>query len=215
MVYECSFVPSPHSSAIQQSITRRRISAVWHLTRLSQLPGIFQAGALLSRAEMDVLGVSYGMSGWGSDAKARELENFICCSVVCPWGMSKDDPQTKALIQLTPKILLREGVLFCGSWSSFGQISSPSILSNCTADAFDQMFNNMTSPFPAPPPGEFLVPKCIPLSEFKPRLCFYDDETKMKATQLCGGITIPGGKTVADSFSFAVDRYCFRGSAQL
>lgn len=116
-MYDCQFVPSQDSTLIQQSIRRRGISRVWHLSRVTQLKDIFSTGALLSRAEMNRLGILYGMSGWGSDAKAEELKDFICCSIVFPWGMSKEEPETKALVPLDPVVLLREGTLSCGNTS--------------------------------------------------------------------------------------------------
>jgi hypothetical protein len=213
-MYDCQFVPSQHSNSIQQSVQRRGISRVWHLTRVTQLKNIFGRGALLSRAEMDRLGIPYGMSGWGNDAKAEELKDYICCSIICPWGMSKEEPETKALISLDPMVLLREGSLFCGTWSSFGDISIKSLLGNCTIEAFDLMFENTTSPFPAPSPGEFLVPNCIPVSEFHPRIYFYDEQVKQQAIQSCGSILLPSGNIVQMVFQFVVDRYRFRGSAQ-
>lgn len=214
MSYRCDFVPGPDAHAIHQSIERRRISWVWHLTRLAQLPDIFSVGALLSRAEMDRLGISYGMSGWGNDAKDEELKDFICCSVVCPWGMSKEEPETKALIPLDPRVMLRDGVLFCGMWSSFGEVSLSELLNNCTVEAFDLMFENIQSPFPAPPPGEFLVRKCVPLSEFLPRIYLYDDDTRERAIKSCGNINLPKSSNVQSTFRFIADRYSFRGRAQ-
>jgi len=213
-VYDCQFVPSQHSELIKQSVQRRGISRVWHLSRVSQLRDIFGAGALLSRAEMDRLGIVYGMSGWGNDAKAEELKDYICCSVVCPWGMSKEEPETKALISLDPKVLLREGLLFCGTWSSFGDVSIDNLRGNCTVEAFDLMFENATSSFPAPPPGEFLVPKCIPVSEFHPRIYFYDEQVKEQAIQSCGNVRFPSGGIVQTVFQFIIDKYYFRGLAR-
>jgi len=162
---------------------------------------------------MDRLGISYGMSGWGDEAKAEELKNYICCSIVRPWGMSKEEPEMKALISLSPEVLLRKGVLFCGTWSSFSDVSLQSLLGNCTLEAFDLMFENTTSPFPAPPPGEFLVPKCIPISEFKPHVYLYDEQVKQEAVLSCGSILLASGDKVEAAFQFVVDKYCFRGRA--
>lgn len=213
-MYDCQFVPSQDSTLIQQSIRRRGISRVWHLSRVTQLKDILSTGALLSRAEMDRLGILYGMSGWGSDAKAEELKDFICCSIVFPWGMSKEEPETKALVPLDPVVLLREGTLFCGTWSSFNEVSLVDLLGNCTVEAFDLMFESETSSFPAPLPGEFLMPKCIPISEFDSRIYFYNDEAKQQAIQSCNRVFLPSGDTVDSVFQFVINNYCFRGRAQ-
>lgn len=207
-------MPGQHSTLIQQSIQHRGIRRVWHLSRVNQLKDIFSTGALLSRAEMDRLGIPYGMSGWGSDAKAEELKDYICCSIVCPWGMSKEEPETKALIPLDPIILLRKGSLFCGTWSSFNEVSLSDLLGNCTVESFDLMFENITSSFPAPPPGEFLVPNCIPISEFHPRIYFYDEEAQQQAIQSCNGVILPPGDTMEGLFKFVIDKYNFRGRTQ-
>ena len=160
------------------------------------------------------LGIPYGSSGWGSDAKADELKDFICCSVIFPWGMSKEESETKALIPLDPKVMLRNGVFFCGMWSSFNDVSISELLNNDTVEAFDLMFGNVESSFPAPPPGEFLVRKCIPVSEFHQRIYVYDDDTKKQAVQSCGKISLPSGSNVGSSFQFTVNKYCVRGTAQ-
>lgn len=186
---------------------------VWHLTRVTQLRDIFRIGALLSRSEMDRLGIPYGMSGWGSSEKAEELKRFICCSIIYPWGMSSQEPETKALICLKPIVLLRKGVSFCGAWSSFNDVAVSNVFDNCTAEAFDLMFENVTSDFPAPPPGEFLVPDCIPISEFLPRVYFYDEDTKQRAIQSCSDVNISSGASVTNVFQFIVDTYPFRGRA--
>ena len=199
---------------MERSIQRRGIQKLWHLTQINHLPNIFRAGGLFSRTQMDMLGIPYEMSGWGSETKAEELRDYICCSVVCPWGMSKEQPETKALIALHPRILLKKGVLFCGTWSSFNDVSLSTLLNNNTVEAFDLMFENPTSSFPAPPPGEFLVPNSIPISEFLPYVYFYDDPTKQKATELCSKIYLTTGNSVSSTFKFVVDRYCFRGRAQ-
>lgn len=203
-----------NGALMQQSIQRRGIRKVWHLTYLNQLPNIFRAGGLLSRTQMDKLSIPYGMSGWGNEAKGQELRDYICCSVVCPWGMSKEQPETKALISLHPRVLLRNGVLFCGTWSSFNEVSLQTLLKNSSVEAFNLMFENPTSSFPAPPPGEFLVPNSVPISEFLSHIYFYDDATMKKAIELCGKILLPSGNNVISIFKFVVDRYCFRGRAQ-
>lgn len=112
------------------------------------------------------------------------------------------------------KVMLRNGILFCGMWSSFNEVSLSELLNNYTVEAFDLMFENTESSFPAPPPGEFLVRQCIPVSEFQQRIYVYDDDTKKQAVQSCGKISLPSGSNVGSSFQFIANKYCFRGTAQ-
>lgn len=165
-------MPGPDAAAIERSVQRRHLRGVWHLTRLGQLKDILKLGALISRSQLDDLGIKYGMSGWGSDQKSEEMKDYICCSVILPWGMSRQESEEKMLITLRPRLLWRRGTLFCGKWSSFGDVTLTTLLSNQNVDSFDIMFPNETSNFPSPVPGEFLVPDCIPLSKFLRNIYF-------------------------------------------
>lgn len=211
-MHGCEFIPSDDAPNLEKSLKRRGIRQVWHLTRVGQLPSIFNTGALLSRNQLDGLGISYGMSGWGNDEKAQELIDYICCSIVFPWGMSRLEPETKALISLDPQVLLRKGVLFCGTWSSFNEVTLANLTSNCTAEAFDLMFESETSSFPAPIPGEFLVPHCVPINEFLSRILFYTEEVSEETQRFCNSIKLPSGVSVKEAFRFVCDKYCFRGN---
>lgn len=110
----CDFVPKSDAQAILASIERRGLREVWHLTWLSQLPQIFELGGLLSRTELDVLGVTYEPSSWGSPQKADEMKPYVCGSIVPPWGMSRNQSERKALISMEPLILCKLGTLFSG-----------------------------------------------------------------------------------------------------
>ena len=192
---------------------KRRIRQVWHLTRLAQLSEVLRAGGLLSRSRMDALGILYGMSGWGSTQKSEEMKDYICCSVVRPWGMSSQDPDSKVLITMQPRLLWRDGTLFSGRWSSFGDISLATLLNNKDLAAFDIMFPNETSSIPAPAPGEFLVPDCIPLSEFFPNIYFHSQTAQNEAMESCRGVVLTDGANVADKFRLIVSPWDFRGSS--
>lgn len=75
--------------------------------------------------------------------------------------------------------------------------------------AFDIMFQNQTTWFPTPAPGEFLVPDCIPLIFFR-RLVVADEAAKARAFAGCAGLQLPNGKIVTDVL--AVDPWRFRGN---
>lgn len=211
MQQHCEFHPSPDSSEIARSILRRGISVVFHLTKIEQLPSIFRTGALLSRAKMDVLGVSYGMSGWGSTGKEEELKDYICCSIISPWGMARVEPEEKALLALKPRVLLREGTLFSGRWSSHGDVSLETLSESTDVAAFDLLFDNPGTGFPTPDPGEFLVRDCIPINEFRPYLYVYSEESRLRIVQLCEGIQILTGEDPSRLFKFLVNTRRFGG----
>lgn len=211
MQQHCEFYPSPGSNEIGRSILRRGISVVFHLTRIEQLPSIFRTGALLSRAKMDVLGVSYGLSGWGSAEKEEELKDYICCSIISPWGMARVESAEKALLALKPRVLLREGTLFSGRWSSYGDVSLETLSGSTDVAAFDLLFDNPDTGFPTPAPGEFLVRDCIPLNEFRPYLYVFSEASKLSIMQLCEGIYLPTGEDPSRLFKFLVNTYRFGG----
>jgi hypothetical protein len=152
------------------------------------------------------------MSGWGSYNKAEEMKEYICCSIIPPWGMSSEEPEKKALITLQPRTLCRNGTLFSGKWSSHGDVSLESLLNGQNVEAFDLMFPNETSYFPAPPPGEFLVPHCIPLSEFLSDIHLYNQEALDKAAESVKDITLADGRKATDRFRFVESPSRFRGS---
>ncbi len=176
------------------------------------MPAIFQVGALLSRSQMEGLGISYGMSSWGNPVKEREMRDYICCSILRPWGMSGQDPETRALITLQPRTLCRNGTLFSGRWSSFNEITLEALRREGTdLQAFEIMFPTRDSNFPSPAPGEFLVPDCVPLAEFLPRLYVYSEAARQKVADECRGIILPSGRSVVDYFQVIVSKYDFGG----
>ena len=96
------------ADAIERSVRRRQISCIWHMTRINQLRSILANGGLLSRARMNKKGIAYQMSGWGSIAKAVDLKDYICCSLVPPWGMSRNQRDRKVLIKTPVKAALAQ-----------------------------------------------------------------------------------------------------------
>ena len=95
------FTAGEDADALERSVRRRRISQIWHMTRINHLRSILTNRGLLSRARMDERGIPYQMSGWGSTGKADDMKDYICCSLVPPWGMSPkpEEYQGKSVIQ--------------------------------------------------------------------------------------------------------------------
>ncbi len=207
-----SFRRAADADAIESIVRRRRIQRLWHLSRVDHLKSIFSMRGLLSRAEMDQAGIAYDMSSWGAVGKDEELKDYICCSLVSPWGMSRQDSDSKVLLQLQPRLLWREGTLFSPDWSSHNYISLPDLLRNNSARVFDSMFQNPTTGFPSPPPGEVLIPHSIDLAYFIPLVFFHSEESKGRALDELNGVIMPDGRAAIESYRLVVSPYQFRGN---
>ena len=70
-------IPGAHAIQLEASVRRRRITRLWHVSRLSSLASIFGCGAILSRRRMDALGIAYEMSTWGTYGKDEEMADYI------------------------------------------------------------------------------------------------------------------------------------------
>ncbi len=161
---------------------------------------------------MHSLGIQYEMSGWGTSGKAEEMEGYICCSLVCPWGMSRHEPDKKVLITLQPRLIWRKGTLFSPDWSSSNSITIGRLRENYTARTFDSLFDNPTTNFPTPPAVEILVPDCVPIGEFLPVLYFHSNASKDQAARNTSHLRFSNGNRVAETFDFQVNPYNFRGN---
>lgn len=201
--------PGSDAVAIATSVKSRGIRSIWHLTQITSLPSIFNSGGLICRAKLDEAGIDYEMSGWGTPGKEEEFKNYISCSIVSPWGMANKGSEAKALVTLKSVVLQFEGVLFCGIWSSFNEVSLDTMQDNTTVEAFNLMFDNPTSPFPSPVPGEILVPYFIPLAAFTGPIYLSNEESRETAIALCK----ENNSSVEDSgdseFNFLISPYRF------
>ena len=201
------------AQAIRRSVERRQITTLWHVSRLSQLESIFTSGGLHSRRKMDALSIHYQESSWGTYGKAEDMKDYICCALVRPWGMSRQDPEEKVMIRCHPRLLWRTGTLFSPDWSSNNDITLTQLLKRNPITAFESMFDNPTTYFPSPPSVEVLIPHSISTKFFLPSLDFYDDDSRNRALEEIGTIRFSNGKTVAQTFQFNTDPYSFRGNS--
>ncbi len=206
-----SFERSADADAIESIVRRRRIQRLWHLSRVDHLKSIFSKRGLLSRAKMDQAGIAYDMSSWGAAGKDEELKDYICCSLASPWGMARHDSDSKVLLQLQPSLLWRDGTLFSPDWSSHNEITLSSLLRNNTARVFDSMFQNSTTDFPSPAPGEILIPHSIDLAYFIPLMFFHSEQSKDYALNELWGVNLPDGRAVTESYRLLVGANQFRG----
>ena len=194
------------------SAQRRRIQRLWHLGRLDQLKSVFTSGGLFSRAIMDSAGIDYVSSSWGAEGKAEQFKDYICCSLVPPWGMSRNDPDQKVLIQLQPRLLWRKDTLFSPQWSSHNDVTLCKLISNSNAEVFDSMFDNRETAFPSPPPGEILMAHSIDCCYFLPYMLFHSEHAKARAIETVGNLSLTNGASIEETFTFSVHPYSFRGN---
>ena len=159
---------------------------------------------------MDASRINYEMSSWGTYGKDAEMADCICCSLIPPWGMSKDDPESKVLFALNPRIIWRQGTLFSPDWSSSNRITL-SALSD-TIQAFDALFDNPTTDWPSPHSVEIIVPTEIPVTEFFHVMYFYNETSRDEGIRLCGDSSLPDGSKVRETFNFRIEPYRFRGN---
>lgn len=206
------FVPGPDASALEESVNRRRIRQIYHASRIDSLSSIFVNGGLLSRATMDSMGVTYEMNSWGTYEKEEEMAEYICCSLIPPWGMANQDPDSKVVLALNPRLIWRQGTVFAPEWSSDNRVVVSELKTRYTIQAFDSLFDNPTGNWPSPYSVEIVVPDKIPIIEFLPRMYFHSKESRDDAREKCGHLPHGEDSNVQDLIRFTVDRRKFRGS---
>lgn len=163
-----NFQRSADAEQIEASVIRRDIPRVYHFTPLQQVAGILEHGGIHPRGILRSLGVSFNddSTRWSpSRQKSEELAGYVAVGVARAWGMMQREPDC-VVFGLDRRLLWRLGTSFIGFWSSSNEISGlEDVRARQTIDYFNEMFDNPTSSFPAPPPGECLVEGSIPLTE--------------------------------------------------
>jgi hypothetical protein len=174
------------SAQILASARRRNIAYVNHFIGIDYLPNVFRReGLWCSRALRDWGDVFHDDPWkWGSPSKAEALSGYVSCSVNPPWGMLKKQDRP-VIIRLRVEVLAFPGCLFIGKWSSFGDVQVADALRKTGLESFDAMFLSGTTPQASPHPGEFLVPRHIPL-EMLTRVVFHSEEDLQYAREIAG-----------------------------
>ena len=151
---------SADADAIRESIRWRRLTEVYHYAPLSQVPGIVQHGGIHPRAVLRERGILFrdAPQRWSNmREKAEALTDYIAIGVRPPWGMMKDDPEC-VVFGVHPDVLLRDGTAFMGNWSSRGEIRGlRDVEAHEGITSFNAMFDNHTTKWPSPIPGEVLI----------------------------------------------------------
>lgn len=161
---------------IADSLRRRRILYVCHMTPCHRLPSIFASGGLLSLAARRVSGVAEPEQphDWGGEGKREALAGYVVCGFETPKWMCRKHPEELALVLLDAHaVCCGEGVLFCPGNSADDRYPASNIASMTGAEHFDACFKNRhdrESKF-----GEILVPGQVPVDLFR-GLLFCDRE---------------------------------------
>ena len=168
-----AFEEAAEAAEIRASAQRRRLESVRHYSPLSQVASVLDHGGIHPRRWLRALGVTFNddWRRWASTReKSEELVDYTAVSVISPWGMMKDDPDC-VVFAIAKRQLWRKGTAFIGGWSSTRDIRGRAdVEAREGVEAFDSMFDNPSSNWPAPIPGEILVRGSIPLSGLRTSL---------------------------------------------
>lgn len=171
----------PGGDAIAESLKRRRVTKVCHMTLCSRLPNIFRYGGLLSYSERQRFGIDEGDQEhfWGNDGdldKKNALASFVLCAFMPPWWMCQAHNEELALLTLDAEATCcADGALFCPENSAKGAYPVHDILASTGVSSFDECFPNPET-YQALH-AEILVPTRVPITAFRD-LIFCDEEAR-------------------------------------
>lgn len=161
--------------AIQQSLQRRRVEALCHLTPCRRLPAIFEHGGLLPFEERRRRGIEeVDMPHYWGAGKKEALANFVVCGFMLPWGMCRDKEEEMVVVVLDAvEVCTRGGVLFCPINSARSEVDVNELIGQTGVEHLDNCFVNPDSwqAFHS----EVFVPGIVPLTSFR-QLRFCDRE---------------------------------------
>lgn len=180
---------SPHP--IEESLHRRRIQYVCHMTPCHRLPDIINAGGLLSLNARRSRGINELDTPhyWGSPGKEEELADYVVCAFMPPWGMIKDHKEELAIILLDAvKVCCKKDVVFCPTNSAYNDYSADMIKSRSGIYHFDACFQNPDTYMAGD--SEILIPHKIPIDHFR-YLTFCDEPAMLYWTDKLPGLSIP------------------------
>ncbi|MDE2696865.1 MAG: hypothetical protein OXH97_10190 [Chloroflexota bacterium] len=133
---------------------------MYHYSPLSQVPGILKHRGIHPREVLRARGIEFRDDPlrWSNrPQKAEALAGYVAIGVIRPWGMMQHDTDC-VVFGIKSDILMRDGTAFIGDWSSSGDIRDLTDVDEKTGVAsFDAMFDNPTTNWPSPIPGEVLI----------------------------------------------------------
>ena len=179
--------------AILESVKRRRLYVVYHFIPLQYLPNVFRRGGLWCAQQLREWGDDFDddRQKWGWIEKGEALSGYVACSVNAPWGMLTPDKRP-VLLELNSPILGTPNAVFIGKWSSHRDVDADACLEQTGVTYFDNMFLNKYKSFAEPQPGEFFVPRHIPLSYVR-SVVFYRNEDRRDFNTAINKMSWPDG----------------------
>src|SRR5690554_5816314 len=131
---------------IAESLQRRRVGYVCHMTPCDRLPSIIQSGGIFSRTRRaeHLIAEPNEPHYWGTPGKAEDLADYVVCGFMAPWWMCKGHTEELAIIVLDAKaVCCGEGVLFCPTNSARNDYAAGEIKKRSGIEFFDACFPNL------------------------------------------------------------------------
>ncbi|MCX7918901.1 MAG: DUF4433 domain-containing protein [bacterium] len=156
----------PDWNAYLEEISSRKLESFYHYTPIKNLPQILSAGGIYSRHQARLRNIQpIEIHGWGD--KWKELEDYICLSLVPPrWMLDKSTEQYLALA-IQPYVAGYQGTLFSLRSSASIEVNVVVLKSQDTIDDFVRLFRNPDEPNPKNRLSEILVEDFIPISDIQ------------------------------------------------
>jgi hypothetical protein len=145
-------------------ISHRKIIAFYHYTPLKNLPQILNASGIYSRHQARLRDIKPAeIHGWGD--KWKELEDYICLSLVKPTWLLEKSKEPFIALAIKPEVAGYKGTVFSNRSSASIQVDAGILKSQETLDEFDSLFKDEPGNIPRYPLSEILVEDFIPLRD--------------------------------------------------
>lgn len=164
--------------AIDNSLGRRGITYVCHMTSCLRLPSIFQHGALFSTEQRRARGIpdSVDPHYWGSPDKEEAFSRVVVCSFLPAWWMcGRHDDELAILLIDAVSVCTTDGALFIPGNSAYNDFPAAEVLTWTGLDSLDACFANPDSYVAGF--SEIFVPDTVPWTHFR-GIVFPDAEAR-------------------------------------
>lgn len=165
---------------IAESLRRRSIRWVCHVTPCRRLPSIFAHGGLLSYDARQACGIPEDDQTphyWGPKGRKEAFGAYVICSFMPSWGLIQGHVDELAIVILDAvSVCCRPGVVFCPTNSARSMFTEEAILRMTGSEAFEACFPNPDT-YQAGD-SEIFVPEIVPLTDFR-GMVFWDEGSKV------------------------------------
>jgi hypothetical protein len=139
---------------IAESLHRRGVAHLCHLTPCHRLPSIFEHRGLLPLSERQFRGIEEHPQPnyWGTAEKQEGLAGYVVCGFMVPWGMCLTREEEMVVILLDAvDVCSAEGVLFCPTNSPRGAVGLVELMDQTGVEHLDNCFSTQTRIKPSTP----------------------------------------------------------------